>query len=69
MKNPMVTISVLVTIAADSMYEGSAEFAATLPYDQLGYLEYLSPSGWLLADLKEKAIKEFDHMNSEERNP
>ena len=65
MKNPMVTISVLVTIAADSMYEGSAEFAATLPYDQL---EYLSPSAWLLSDLKAKAIREFEHMNSEERN-
>ena len=65
MKNPMVTITVSVTIAADSMYEGSAEFAATLPYEQL---EYLSPSGWVLASLKEKAIQEFDHMNSEERN-
>jgi len=64
MKNPMVTISVLVTIAADSMYEGSAEFAATLPYDQL---EYISPAAWLLSDLKVKAIQEFDHMNSEER--
>ena len=66
MKNPMVTITVSVNISAGDMYEGDAKFTATLPYDQL---EYLSPSGWLLSDLKVKAIREFEHMNSEERNP
>ena len=65
MKNSMVTITVSVNISAGDMYEGDAKFTATLPYDQL---EYLSPSAWLLSDLKAKAIREFEHMNSEERN-
>ena len=64
-KNLMVTITVSVNISAGDMYEGDAKFTATLPYDQL---DYISPAAWLLADLKLNAVKEFEHMNSEERN-
>jgi len=67
MKNPMVTISVLVSIFADRMYGGDAEFHTTIPYEEL---DHITPeiSGWMLCELKNKAIKEFDQRNSKERN-